>query len=98
MFKNIREAYAKAAQTIQADGIIPCGQAMLNATKMGMEKIHRDTFHASYGAGRYLLALTWYKALTGKDITNNDFDDFDEPVSDRERQIVIKAVNAAFND
>ena len=98
MFKDIRESYAKAAQTVQADGIIPCGQAMLNATKMGMEKIHRDTFHASFGAGRYLLALTWYKALTGKDITNNDFDDFDEPVSDEERKIVIKAVNAAFDD
>ena len=98
MFTNIREAYANAAQAIQADGILPCGQAMLNATKMGMKKIHRDTFHASLGAGRYLLALTWYKALTGKDITNNDFDDFDEPVSDEERKIVIKAVNAAFND
>ena len=98
MFKNIREAYAKAAQSIHADGIIPCGQAMQNATKMGIEKIHRDTFHASFGAGRYLLALTWYKAFTGKDITNNDFDDFDVPVSDEERKIVIKAVNAAFND
>ena len=97
MFHHIREAYAKAAQAIHADGIIPSGQAMLNATKMGIDKIHRDTFHASLGAGRYLVALTWYKALTGKDITNNDFDDFDEPVSDDERKIVIKAVNAAFN-
>ena len=98
MFKNIRASYAKAAQTIHADGIIPCGQAMLNAKKMGIEKIYRDTFHASLGAGRYLLALTWYKALTEKDITKNDFDDFDEAVSDKEREIVIKAVNAAFND
>ncbi len=98
MFQDIRDAYAKAAQAIQADGIIPCGQAMFNATNMGIDKIHRDTFHASLGAGRYLLALAWYKALTGKDITNNDFDDFDEPVSDEERKIVIKAVNAAFND
>ena len=98
MFENIREAYAKAAQTIHADGVIPSGQAMLNATKMGIEKIHRDTFHASLGAGRYLLALTWYKALTGKDISNNDFDDFDEPVSEEERKIVIKAVNAAFSE
>ena len=98
MFKNICESYAKAAQTVQADGIIPCGQAMLNATKMGIKKIHRDTFHASLGVGRYLLALTWYKALTGKDIINNDFDNFDEPVSDEERKIAIKAVNAAFND
>ena len=98
MFKGIREAYAKAAQSIHADGIIPSGQAMLNATKMCIDKIHRDTFHASLGAGRYLVALTWYKALTGKDITNNTFDDFDEPVSGEERKIVIKAVNAAFND
>ena len=98
MFKGIREAYAKAAQSIHADGIIPSGQAMLNATKMGIDKIHRDTFHASLGAGRYLVALTWYKALTGKDITNNTFDDFDEPVSGEERKIVIKAVNAAFDD
>jgi hypothetical protein len=98
MFEHIREAYARAAQSIHADGIIPSGQAMLNATKMGMEKIHRDTFHASFGAGRYLVALTWYKALTGKDITNNTFDDFDEPVSGEERKIVIKAVNAAFDD
>jgi hypothetical protein len=45
-----------------------------------------------------LLALTWYKALTGKDIINNDFDNFDEPVSDEERKIAIKAVNAAFDD
>ena len=66
--------------------------------KMDIGKIHRDTFHASFGAGRYLLALTWYKAFTGKDITNNDFDDFDVPVSDEERKIVIKAVNAAFDD
>ena len=98
MFEHIREAYARAAQSIHADGIIPSGQAMLNATKMGIDKIHRDTFHASLGAGRYLVALTWYKALTGKDITNNDFDDFDEPVSGEERKIVIKAVNAAFDD
>ena len=97
MFNDIREAYAKAAQAIQADGIIPCGKAMLNATKMGMEKIHRDTFHASLGAGRYLLALVWYKTFTGKDITNDTFDDFDEPVSEEERKIVINAVNAAFN-
>ena len=61
---------------------------------MGIEKIHRDTFHASLGAGRYLLALCWYKALTKKDISNNTFDDFDEPVTESEREIVIKAVNS----
>ena len=96
MFADIEAAYEKAASLIQADGVIPCGRAMLNATQFGIEKIHRDTFHASYGAGRYLLGLTWLKALTGTEITCNDFDDFDEPVSDAERKIAIQAVEAAF--
>ena len=94
MLRDVKSAYTAAATAIQADGIIPCGTAMANAVSMDMP-VHRDTFHASYGAGRYLLALTWYKTLTGKDISNNDFDAFDEPVSDKEREIVIKAVNLA---
>ena len=96
MFEAIETAYAKAAASIHADGIIPCGRAMLNATKLGVEKIHRDTFHAALGVGRYLLGLTWYKALTGADISANDYDDFDVPVSEDERKIAIQAVEAAF--
>ncbi len=96
MYADIQSAYQKAAKLIQADGMIPSGKAMFYATKFGVEKIRRDTYHASLGAGRYLLALTWYKALSGKDISNNDFDDFDVPVSTEEREAVIKAVNLAF--
>ena len=82
-------------QAINADGIIPCGQAMYNAVKLGINKIHRDTFHASLGAGRYLLGLTWYKTLTGKDISENNFDNLDEIITNKERGIIIKAVNSA---
>lgn len=96
MFSAVRAAYEKAAKLIGADKVIPSGQAIFNATKLGIEKIHRDTFHMSYGAGRYLLALVWFKALTGKDITNNAFDEFDHLVTEEERAIVIKAVNEAF--
>lgn len=96
MLNNINASYKKAAKAINADGIIPCGTAMMNALDFGIEKIHRDTFHASLGAGRYLLALTWYKYLTGNDITSNSFNEFDVPVTAEEREIVIKAVNAAF--
>ncbi len=96
MWEGIQNACQRAADSIQADGIIPCGKAMLLSTKMGIDKIHRDTFHASLGAGRYLLALTWYKAFTGKDISGDSFDDFEEPVTAEERVIVIKAVNKAF--
>lgn len=94
MFKDVKTAYDNAVKAIQADGIIPCGQAMINAAKMSTEKIHRDTIHASFGAGRYLLALTWYKTLTGKDISQNQLSDFDVPVSEEERQWIISAVNS----
>ena len=39
----------------------------------GIEKVHRDTFHSTFGLARYSLALLWYKALTGRDISNIDF-------------------------
>ena len=45
-----------------------------------------------------LITLTWYKAFTGKDISGDSFDEFDEPVTAEERAAVIKAVNAAFED
>lgn len=96
MLKDLQKAYDKAAETIGADLIIPSGQAMYNATQMGIQKIHRDRFHASLGAGRYMLGLTWLKALTGQDISQDRFTAFDEEVTEEQREILIKAVNAAF--
>ena len=96
MFAAVEAAYNAAAQRIGADGIIPAGKAMLTAAKTGIEQIHRDTYHASLGAGRYLLALCWYKYLTGRDITENAFQDFDVPVTEEERNIVIAAVHAVL--
>lgn len=93
MLAAAKANYAKVAELIHADGIIPCGEAMMRATELGIEKIHRDTFHASLGVGRYLLALCWFATLTGRDITANSFADFDKPVSEDEREIVISAVN-----
>lgn len=94
MFADVKESYKKAAQAVSADKIIPSGTALLTAAQNGLAHTHRDGLHVSFGAGRYLLALTWYKTLTGKDISANDFNDFDEPVSDEERAIVIAAVNS----
>lgn len=94
MLADIQNAYALAAKAVNAYGIIRCGTAMMEALSLGAEKVHRDTFHASLGLGRYLLALTWYKTLTGKDISANAFNDFDEAVGEKEREIAIKAVNS----
>ena len=98
MFAAVEDAYNKAFDLISADGLIPAGKAMLTAAQTGIEKIHRDTYHASLGAGRYLLALCWFKYLTGKDITENAFDEFDVPVTEEERKIVIAAVNKVLGE
>ena len=95
MYEDINKSYAKAVEEIQADGLLPSGRAMLRASETGIEKVHRDTFHASLGAGRYLLALTWYKTLTGKDISQNAFNELDEEVTKEQRAIIINAVEWA---
>lgn len=95
MYADIQKAYAKAVEEIRADGLIPSGRAMLRASQTGLEKVHRDSFHASIGAGRYLLALTWYKTLLGKDITKNNFQEIEEEVTERDRKIIINAVEWA---
>ena len=92
MLDKIKESYTLAAKEIKADGIIPSGAVMMEAIDSGIGKVHRDTFHADLGIGRYLLGLTWYTSLTGK-TAKKDFTDFDVPVDRRKIAIVRNAVN-----
>ena len=48
--------------------------------------------HAHLGIGRYALGLTWYAVLTGRDVTENTFSDFDVPVSEEEIRIAKECV------
>lgn len=77
MFQDIKAAYGKAAKAISADRIIPSGESMHLAVTHGFQNTHRDTFHASLGPGRYLLAATWYETLTGNSVLGNLFCDLD---------------------
>lgn len=92
MLSDIKKAYKQAASDITADGIIPSGEVFDALLENGIESVHRDTFHASFGLGRYALGLTWYKFLTGKDISENSFNDFDEEVTPEQIEIVKKSV------
>ena len=96
MFNDLKQAYAQAAQDEMLDGIIPSGEVLQALLRNGIEKVHRDTFHASLGLGRYALGLIWYKVLTGKDIADNSFDRFDEEVTDEQIAIAKKSVNEAW--
>lgn len=93
MLSDIVASYKKAAKDINADFIIPSGEIFGSMIENGIEKIHRDTFHASFGLGRYTLGLAWYRFLTGNDITNNTFNDLDEEISAEEIAIAKKCVS-----
>lgn len=94
MLGGIKDAYAEAAKAINADGMIPSGEMFAALLKNGVPKIHRDTFHASFGLGRYALALLWYHILTGKSVKDDRFCDFDEPVTNYEQKLVRETVDS----
>ena len=92
MFEDIKNSYAKATEAVKADLFIPSGELFQKLISSGIEKVHRDTFHASLGLGRYALGLLWYYVLTGNSISNNTFNSFDENVSEDKLEIVKNCV------
>ncbi len=97
MLGDIINAYKKATEHIRADYIIPSGEVFGAMLENGIEKLHRDTFHAGLGLGRYALGLIWYKILTDNDVLENTFCDFDEEVSAEQIVIAKKCVQEVAN-
>lgn len=81
MFAAVETAYAQAAAEIKADGIIPSGQLMLALSK-AVGTVHRDTYHASLGLGRYALGLLWFRVLSGNSVEGCPFRDLDVPTEE----------------
>ena len=53
------------------EGIIPSGTAIQNLrTSFLGDNLTRDGFHMSYDVGRTATALTWFKQLTGRSLSN----------------------------
>ena len=94
MLDGLRRSYQRAKCEIGADGIIPSGELMELLYKAGASGIYRDTFHASYGLGRYALGLLWFKLFTGRDVSNNSFRNFAEPISDENIAIAQKSAQS----
>ena len=91
MLNDVKGAYERAAMDIDADDLIPSGELMGMLREMGYT-VHRDTFHASLGLGRYALALLWYAVLTGNDVAEDDFSDLADYMSEPERADVIACI------
>ena len=95
MFNDIKSSYNKAAASMGDVRIIPSGETMQELIKAGVDKIHRDTFHAHLGIGRYAIALTWYEILTGNSAIGNKFRDFDVEVSENDIKIAQECAHVS---
>lgn len=85
MLQAILPVYKQASARIFAAGMIPDGEVMGALMECREEsEIYRDAIHASYGFGRYTLALTWFAVLTGKDLDAVTFDDTDAPITEEQ--------------
>ena len=94
MLADIRKAYALAAESVNAYGTIPSGELFRKILDSGVEKIHRDTFHASLGLGRYALGLLWYSTLFNTSVAENSFCDFDEEIPEEHVRIAKECVDS----
>ena len=92
MLRDIVAAGKQAADAIKADYIIPSGEVFGAMLESGVKKVHRDTFHANFGVGRYALALTWYKILANGNVQDNTFKKLFEPITEEEIAIAKKCV------
>lgn len=83
MFRCIKEASEKAAETVNAE-IIPTGtiiQTLRDTVpefdyKNGGLSLCRDGLHLSLDYGRFAAAATWLHTITGQKIRTTDFEDF----------------------
>ena len=94
MLADIQKTYKEIALAEGIDGIIPSGTLLGMMLDKGVEKVHRDTFHASLGLGRYALGLLWFRMLTGKSVAENCFHDLDVPATEEEIAIVKECVES----
>ena len=88
MLSDVIRSYDAAAKEIDADGIIRSGELFARLLDNGIERVHRDTFHASLPLGRYALALLWYVTLFGKGISDVEICKLEECISVEEERIV----------
>lgn len=93
MYDALHAAYAQGAEDISAYGIIPSGTLFQRLIDRGITDLHRDHWHASKGIGRYALALLWYRTLTGMDVMDNGFNNFDVPVDAETVRVIKEVVN-----
>ena len=98
MSEKVFETYARVAEKIGADGIIPSGHGLLALSHAQDKPVHRDGSHADNGIGRYMLGCIWYETLTGKPVTETEFSDFDVEVTPEEAALVREVAHKTVTE
>lgn len=94
--------YEKIAEIMQnvivpmkgIDFVSPTGRAIQNARTSKLKTLSRDGYHLSFGIGRYIAGMAFFKALTGLDIDNITW--APEGVYDTAVKIAIESANNAI--
>lgn len=74
MYHSIVGTVNMVSENIGIDIIIPSGTAIQNGRANWEKDVFcRDTFHLSYGIGRYIAACAWFETLLGKSVIGNKF-------------------------
>ena len=92
MHKSVRACYEKMNKQVNADGMILAGELVQMMLSSGINPYLNDGLHMSKGLGRYAVGLLWYATLTGKDIMDISFNNFDEEVNPEDILTVKKLV------
>ena len=107
MHNELVKTYKEVAKKENIDIMFPCGEIINTLRKTtlfdyqnGGSSLCRDTFHMDFVFGRYALSLTWYKVLTGKDVTKTTFIppfENDDENNIKKIEIIRKTVENFFN-
>ena len=94
MYNDLHSAYEKAAAEIEAYKIIPSGTLIQKLYERGITKLHRDSFHLSYGVGRYATALLWFRCLTGRSVLDNAYKPCSPDITDDDCAVIKELVES----
>ncbi len=103
MLEAIRRTVSEQTAKVGITRIIPTGEAIQNARRALRDyDLTRDGYHLSLGKGRYIAALTWYEALSGRSVVGNSYlpdgsEAGTKAVSARDARICRKAAHKAVS-
>ena len=99
MYNAIVDAvHSKVLTHSEFDGVIPSGTAIQNLrTSFLGDNLTRDGYHMSYDLGRTATALTWFKQLTGRSLSNVSPSDGGSSLSEQQVAAIRDAVEKAYD-